>query len=281
MDKNEIEEYFYNETKDFEISEISLVEKRHTYLWTVNCYLIKTKQGHDFYIFDGDTLPTNIYPVYSNLTLDVQYRMHIGCVYELCSRSIEKNFIIDFIGKHCIFPILDRRLYEIGKDIMIGGNNASQLQGIANQIRDCYLTLGHYLMNKTRSEDESYKADDFKHNLEEFLNKILPGNQSEKKRNLINCIAQKGWGFTAELVHKKSVTAFDIMIAYNIFELIVSTICNVIIGNHMPINKIKCPNCLGEEYTMVYSDEKADYEFKCDSCKQVFSVSLDELRKDI
>lgn len=281
MTKEEIESYFYAETQGMEISNISLVDTRTHYLWIVNCYQIKTKQGHDYYVFDGDELPTNIYPVYSNMSLDMYYHMHIGLVCELCSRSVEKNFIINFIEKYSVFPVLDRRLLEIGNDIMKNENNASQLSGIANQIRDCYIILSHYLMNKNRSENPSYKDDNFKDNLCEFLNIILPGEQSEKRRNTINSIAQKGWGFTAELVHKESVTVFDIMTALNILELTISMVSNVIVGNHIPINKTKCPNCLGENYTMTFSREKIDYEYRCVDCGYTFSVPLDDMKKEI
>ena len=45
--ENEIEfikQYFYGETKDFEISNIFFVEKKTSYFDNVNCYLIETKQ---------------------------------------------------------------------------------------------------------------------------------------------------------------------------------------------------------------------------------------------
>ena len=280
MTKEEIESYFLAETRDMDVSEITLVETKHSYLWAINCHLIKTKQGFDFYLFEGDHIPVNLYPIYPNITLQMYYLMHIGIVYELCSKSVEKNFIIDFCEKYSIFPILDRRLLEIAKDVMSGENNSSQLQGIANQIRDCYVILGNYIMNKNRSENTSYKDDNFKDNLYEFLTIILPGQQSEKRRNTINTIAQKGWGFAAELVHKDSITVFDIMMAFNILELTISMVSNVIVGDDMPINKTKCPNCLGEKHTMTFSREKADFEFTCLDCGHVFSVPFETMKKN-
>lgn len=60
MKTNEIEAYFYDETEGLEISNISLIETKHSYLWTIKCYLIETKQNIRFYLFDGDTLPVNL-----------------------------------------------------------------------------------------------------------------------------------------------------------------------------------------------------------------------------
>lgn len=136
---------------------------------------------------------------------------------ELCSRSVADNFIVDFLDKYSIFPILDRRITEISADITLN-KNASQLSGIANQIRDCYLNLTDYLMNKVRTHNPSFKNDNFTDNLEEFLRIVLPGSQSETRRNTINGIAQKGWKLNSELIHKDSTTVFDILTSLNVLR---------------------------------------------------------------
>lgn len=157
--------------------------------------------------------------------------------------------------------------------------NASELSGLANQIRECYLILTDYLMNKIRSQNIEFKNDNFKDNLSEFLAYVLPGKQSETRRNVISIIAQKGWKMNAELVHKDSVTIFDIMISFNILQLVVSTISNIIVGNNMPFNKIKCPYCKGENHSMLQDSESKEYYYICDDCKRKFKVSLDEMIK--
>lgn len=186
------------------------------------------------------------------------------------------NFLNDFT----IFPVLDRRIYEISEDITLN-KNSSQLSGIANQIRDCFLNLTDYLMNKVRTNNPDFKNDNFTANMEEFLKLILPGARSETRRNAINGIAQKGWKLNAELIHKDSVTVFDILISLNTLKLIISIINNLIVGNNMPFNKIKCPNCQGETNTLLKNSNIEGYEYVCKDCKTTFLVNLDEIIKDI
>ena len=279
MKRSEMEAYFYNETKDLDISDITLMDTKHSYLWKIKCYRIETKQSISFYLFDGDTLPVNLYPIREEDSLDECYYMHIGLMTELCSRSVSDNFIVDFLDKYSISPILDRRITEIRADITLN-KNASQLSGIANQIRDCYLTLTDYLLNRVRTQNPSFKNDNFTDNLEEFLRIVIPGSQSETRRSTINGIAKKGWKLNSELIHKDSTTIFDIMTSLNVLKLIISTISNLIVGNNMPFNKIKCPNCQSENYTMVKSSDK-DYRYVCQDCKTQFSVALDEIIKKL
>lgn len=280
MKKDEILSYFKNETNGFDAKNITLVETKESYLWQMKCYLIETEQGANFYVFDGDTLPVNLYPITNGLTLDMYYYMHIGLMAELCSKTIANNFILDFLKDFSVFPVLDRRLSEIEKDITLN-KNASQLSGIANQIRDCYLYLTDYLMNKVRTHNPDFKNDNFTANLEEFLKLILPGSRSEIRRNTINGIAQKGWKLNAELIHKDSVTVFDIMISFNTLRLIISIINNLIVGNNMPFNKVKCPNCQSEKSTMARNSDLKEYEYICKDCKTRFFVNLNEIIKGI
>lgn len=275
-----IKTYFYYEIDDLEITNIKLVETTNSYLYKIECYLINTDKNKDFYVFYGDTFPMNLYPVKEGETLNECLYKHIGFMSELCSKSVEDNFIVDFVKQYSIFPILDRKLGEIYK-VLSFDKNASQLSGVANQIRDCYLNLSDYLMNKTRTKNPNYKNDNFTDNLQEFLTIILPGSQSETRRNVINGIAKKGWTLNSELIHKDSVTVFDIFISINIFQLVVSTVSNLIVGNNMPFNRIKCPHCNGEEYTMKKIDNEEKYEYVCSYCKTHFKVSIDEIIKDI
>lgn len=276
----DVEEYFYNETKDLNISKTELIETKHSYFDTVDCYLISTVQGYDFYVFVGDTTLTNLYPTRKGETLDECYYKHVGFIAEYSSAAIHQNFILDFIKDTSIFPIIDRRMQEIAGDITLD-KNSNQLSGISNQIRDCYIVLSDYLMNKVRSQNPNFKNDNFKDNLEEFLKVILPGSHSETRRNVINTIAQKGWKMTAEMVHKDSVTVFDILISFNILQLIVSTISNIIVGNNMPFNKVKCPLCMGEKHTMQQNKDKVGYHYICSSCGHVFEVSMDDIIKKL
>lgn len=85
-------------------------------------------------------------------------------------------------------------------------------------IRDCYLNLTYYLMNKIRTQNPNFKNDNFTDNLEEFLRILLPEKQSETRRNVINSIAQKGWKLNSELIHKDSTTVFDVLISFNICQ---------------------------------------------------------------
>lgn len=278
MTKEEILEYFYCETDGFVATEVALVETKASYLWQMNCYMINTEQGVSFYIFDGDMLPVNIYPVKEGETLDECYYKHIGFMTELCSKTINNNFILNFIEDYSMFPILDRRINEIENDITLD-KNANQLSGIANQIRDCYLNLTDYLMNKMRTSNIEFKNDNFTSNLEEFLKLIIPGKQSETRRNTINGIAQKGWKLNSELVHKDSITVFDILISINILRLLVSTVSNLIVGNNMPFNKVKCPHCQSEKHTMEKNAIQKDYEYVCEDCGTKFNVSIEEIIK--
>ncbi len=279
MQQSRIQSYFYRETEGFEISKLTLVETKSSYLWQVKCYLIETTQGISFYLFDGDTLPMNLYPVRHDESLDECYYKHVGLMSELCSNAVARNFIVDFLDSYSIFPILDRRIGEIEKDITLD-KNSSQLSGIANQIRDCYLYLTNYLMNKVRSKNPSFKNDNFTDNLEEFLRIIIPGKQSDTRRNTINGIAQKGWKFNSELVHKESITVFDILVSLNIMKLIVSIVCNLVVGDDMPFNKIKCPTCHGENNSMINTDAK-EYEYVCNDCNTHFAVPIESITKRI
>lgn len=280
LNSDEVRAYFYTETKDIEINSLELAETKYSYFDTIDCYHVSTIQGIDFYIFTGETTLTNLYPVRNGQTLDECYYMHVGFIAEYSSIAINRNFILDFIKDTTVFPILDRRMQEISDELK-PGRNASQLSGLANQIRDCYITLTDYLMNKLRTSNPEFKNDNFKDNLEEFLKVVLPGQQSETRRNTINAIAQKGWKLNSELVHKNSVTVFDLLISFNILQLVVSCISNVVTGNNMPLNKIKCPRCRGEEFVLQQNSENANFEYVCKSCGCTFDISFDELIKKL
>lgn len=276
---DEIRDYFYAETKDIEIKTLELVETKYSYFDTIDCYFVSTSQGIDFYIFTGDTTLTNLYPVRTGQTLDECYYLHVGFIAEYSSAAINRNFILDFIKDTTVFPILDRRMQEISEELA-PGRNSSQLSGLANQIRDCYITLTDYLMNKLRTSNPEFKNDNFKDNLEEFLKIVLPGKQSETRRNTINSIAQKGWKLNSELVHKDSVTVFDLLMSFNILQLVVSSVSNVIVGNNMPLNKIKCPRCKGEKHVLQQNSTNTEFEYVCETCGCTFDVPLDDLIKE-
>ena len=279
-DISDVKKYFYAETADMEISNIELVETKGSYFDTVNCFRVITTEGYVFYIFNGEATLTNIYPARTDESLDECYYKHIGFIAEYASNVINQNFVLDFIKDTTVFPILDRRMREIESDITLE-KNASQLIGLANQIRDCYIILTDYLMNKARTRNMDFKNDNFKDNLAEFLTYILPGKQSETRRNVINTIAQKGWKMNSELVHKDSITVFDIMISFNILQLVISIICNIVVGNNMPFNKIKCPRCKGEQHIMQQDSVSKNYQYVCEDCGYKFEVSLDEIIKDL
>lgn len=275
-----VEAYFYDETKDFVIKELRLEETKYSYFDTIRCYYILTNEKKGFYIFVGDTTPMNIYSIREGEALDECYYKHVGFMAEYSSQVISRNFILNFIKDFSIFPILDRRLGEIESEITLD-KNANQLCGIANQIRDCYLNLTDYLMNKLRTQNPNFKNDNFTDNLEEFLRILLPGKQSETRRNVINSIAQKGWKLNSELIHKDSTTVFDVLISFNICQLTISTISNLIVGNKMPFNKIKCPICKSEEIIMQKVDDQKEYRYICQYCQNSFNVSLNEIIKEI
>lgn len=274
-----IREYFENETDDFHIKDITLACTKNSYLFSIKCYYITTEEGIDFYVFYSDTIPTNLYPIRDGETLDECYYKHIGLMTELCSNNISNNFILEFLNNNSIFPIIERKLTGIAKEIN-PSKNSTQLKGIANQIRDCYLDLTDYLMNKSRTQNLNFKNDNFKGNYQEFLQMIMPGKQSETRRNVINGIAQKGWIINSELVHKDSVTLFDICISYNILRLIVSTTSNLLVGDNMPFNKIKCPNCQSEHYSMRQDNSREEFVFVCKDCKTKFLSRMEEILRD-
>ena len=253
---------------------------KSTYFDTIKCFRIITDDEYTFYIFSGEATLTNIYPARKDESLDECYYKHVGFIAEYASNALNQNFLLNFIKDTTVFPILDRQMKEIESEITLK-KNASQLSGLANQIRDCYITLTDYLMNKVRSRNNDFKNDNFKDNLAEFLTYVLPGSQSETRRNVINTIAQKGWKMNAELVHKDSVTVFDIMVSFNILQLVVSSISNIIVGNNMPFNKIKCPRCKGEKHIMQQDSESKDYQYICEDCGCKFAVSLDEIIKKL
>lgn len=85
----------------------------------------------------------------------------------------------------------------------------------------------------------------------------------------------------AELVHKDSLTVFDILISFNILQFVVSTVSNIIVGNNMPFNKIKCPRCKGEKHTLKQNSDTYNFLYVCESCDTEFEVSLDEIIKEI
>lgn len=85
----------------------------------------------------------------------------------------------------------------------------------------------------------------------------------------------------SELVHKDSITIFDVLVSFNILQLLVSTLSNIIVGNNMPFNKIKCPRCKGEKHILPQTDDKADYLYVCKDCGCTFDVSLNDIIKNI
>lgn len=271
-----VKEYFENETKGLTVEKIELVERKASYLFSTNCYEIITKEKANFYVFCSDNLPTNLYLKRDGETLNECYYKHIGFMLELTSECVSSNFILEFVNNNSIFPIIERKINQIEKEIQLS-KNATQLKGIANQIRDCYLDLTDYLMNKSRTENEDYKHDNFKANYQEFLNRIIPGCQSETRRNAINGIANKGWMLNSELVHKDSITVFDVCISLNILKLIISTTSNLMTGKHMPFNTIKCPNCQSENYSMRQDDNRKEYIYVCKDCKTRFTQNLEEI----
>ena len=279
-DINEIEHYFYSETEGLEISEIVLEDTKHSYFDTVLCYRVLTTQGFTFYVFSGDSTLTNLYPLREGETLDECYYKHVGFMAEYASKVLESNFLVHFLKDSSVFPILNRRMAEIKEDIDLE-SNSNQLSGLANQIRDCYLILTDYLINKNRTHNPEFKNDNFKDNLKEFISYILPGKNSERRRNVVNTIAQKGWDLNSELIHKDSVTVFDILISYNILQLVVSTISNIVVGNKMPFNKIKCPSCKGERHFLKSTLSNSSFIYICQDCGYEFEVSMDELIKDL
>lgn len=271
-----IKDYFLKETQGFNITEAEFVDTRDSYLFSVECYKVSTDKEIDFYVFYSDILPINLYPVHKNESLDECYYKHIGFMTELCSRSVGGNFIIDFLDSYSIFPIIERKIKKI-EDQITPDKDSMLLKSIANQIRECYLDLVDYLMNKKRTENVNYKKDNFKDNYQEFLKMVLPGKKSETRRNTINAIADKGWMLNSELVHKDSVTLFDVCISVNILKLLVSATSNIMVGNHMPFNRIKCPNCKSESYSMRAEDGEKDYIYVCNDCGVRFTKELKEI----
>lgn len=274
----EIEEYFYNETADFKISDIQSLGTKDSYFDNIECFLIKTEQEIDFFVFRGNVTAMNLYPK-GHDSLDECYYKHIGFVAELTSRTIHKSFILDFIKQYSIFPIIDRKLNQIVKNIQLG-KNVDDLNAIANQIRTCYLNLTDYLINKNISHNPDFKQDSFIDNVTEFINYLLPGKTSERRRKMIKAIAENGWIFNSNLIHKESITVFDIMTSVNILNLIISIINNVIVGNDMPFNKIKCPNCESEKFKMKKINDKDSLQYICKDCGTSYDVSIDTIVKD-
>lgn len=109
----------------------------------------------------------------------------------MTSKTVLKNSILDFSKDFCVFPIIDRKMNKICEQITLD-KDSMQLKGIANQLRDCYLDLTSYLINKNKAKNPDFKQDNFKDNFSEFLNLIIPGHNSVKRRNTFNAIATKG-----------------------------------------------------------------------------------------
>lgn len=274
-----VKEYFLGETKDFIINDIKLETTKASYVFNTNCYRITTDKGIQFYVFCSDELPWNLYPILNDESLDEYYYKHIGLMIEKFSSAVANNFLLEFIYNNKIFPIIERKILQIEKEIDLS-KEAYQLKGLANQIRDCYVDLSSYLMNRKRTENVEFKQDNFKGNYQEFLKRIIPGKESETRRNTINGIADKGWTLISELVHKDSVTVFDLMVALNTFKLVVSITSILITGEQMPFNKIKCPNCKSEKYTMRTDEDRKEYVYVCTDCNTRYTMNLEEIVKD-
>ena len=276
---DKIKNYFYTETKGFEIADIILEDTKSSYLDTIYCYLIKTNKDVDFYIFEGLQTFMNIYPK-KDLSLQECYYIHLGFIAEYTSQIIHNNFIINFIKDYSIFPILDRKLKEVVKDIKLN-KSVDELSGIANQIRNCYLNLTDYLLNKNLSHNPEFKKDNFVDNIFEFINFVIPGKKYQRLRSFINALSKKGWEYNSNLIHKDSISVFDIMTSHNILNLLISTISNIIVGNEMPFNKIKCPNCESEKFKMKKIDNETSLQYICKDCKTIYNISIDDIVKKI
>ena len=61
--------------------------------------------------------------------------------------------------------------------------------------------------------------------------------------------------------------------------LIKMNVSNLIVGNNMPFNKVKCPHCQSEKHTMEKNAIQKEYEYVCVDCGTKFNVSLEEIIK--
>jgi len=86
--------------------------------------------------------------------------------------------------------------------------------------------------------------------------------------------------FTQNGFHSHSITVFDILTSFNIIRLVSSTICNLLDGNNMPFNKIKCPNCQSEEYSLIKNSDK-ELACICKVCNTHYNIALDNIIRDI
>lgn len=81
--------------------------------------------------FYSDKISTSPYLARDSKTLEECYYKRLGLMTELCSNSISNNFILDFLNNNSIFPIIERKISDIAKEID-PTKNSTQLKGIAN-----------------------------------------------------------------------------------------------------------------------------------------------------
>ena len=48
----------------------------------------------------------------------------------------------------------------------------------------------------------------------------------------------------------------------------------------MPFNKIKCPNCMSENFSLRQDSNKKEFIYVCRDCKTKYTVELDEILRD-
>lgn len=48
----------------------------------------------------------------------------------------------------------------------------------------------------------------------------------------------------------------------------------------MPFNKIKCPNCQSEHYSMRQDNSREEFVFVCKDCKTKFLSRMEEILRD-
>ena len=69
-------------------------------------------------------------------------------------------------------------------------------------------------------------------------------------------------------------------LSYIILQLIVSTTSNLMVGDNMPFNKIKCPNCQSENFSMRQDSTRKEYVYVCKDCKTMYSLEMKEILRD-
>lgn len=271
--QQKVADYVHQELAHFQVRSIRFLEEIDNYLGSVFVYKVQTTT-HRYAVFYSEVIPMNVYLWKGKEPLQSLYYTHLGFTSCLCSDAVGRNFLVDFIGTFSFFPVIGRKIAEIEPKLK-PGVTALECQGLAAELRSAYVDLGLSLRQAFPEGDpvpsEETKKGDFKGNLDFFIAKKWPETASADRRQMMRQMGALAWSSASAMVHDSGVTLYDLLICFNLFKCLVSTLANALVSNDVPLGTPKCPFC-GSDRLRTELDETGGQLYECRQCGHRFSV---------